>query len=261
VQKKTNPLKLNASKQGQPEKNSNLQSKQSQTEVSSEFRQELTRTLSVAIDLGYWEWNEVENKPAYLSDEMAVILDMTPVALSEMYQYEVDYFHLVHPHTFDYRIVRPSGEVRYVRKLEYGVLVDDGIVLKTFGAIQDITGYRESLQDSEQRYGSLFTQLPLGVSVLDYSVAKTMVDELLSAGINDLKIYFKSHPDLLRKIIEKGVTMIGANQALLDLYGCSSFESLVGRFQDSCRLKLKITPPRFPFFMDSNELRLSDPSF
>ena len=34
-----------------------------------------------------------------------------------------------------------------------------------------------------------------------------------------------------------------------------------GRFQDSCRLKLKITPPRFPFFLDSNELQLSDPSF
>jgi PAS domain-containing protein len=251
VQKKTNPLKLNASKQGQSEKNSNSQPSQNQAEVSSEFRQELTHTLSAAIDIGYWEWDDVDNKPAYLSDEMAVFLGMTPVALSEMYQCEADYFHLVHPHdlslycenlstildpkhprgqahTFDYRIVRPSGEVRYVRELEYGVLVEDGIVLKTFGAIQDVTGYRESLlslQESEQRYGSLFTQLPLGVSVLDYSVAKTMVDELLSAGINDLKIYFKSHPDLLRKIIEKGVTMIEANQALLDLYGCSSFES------------------------------------
>ncbi len=255
MQKKTIPLKLNASKQRQPDENSNPQPSQNQAEVSSEFRQELTRTLSAAIDIGYWEWDDVENKPTYLSDEMAVILGMTPAALSEMYQCEADYFPLVHPHdlslycenlsaildpkhlrgqahTFDYRIVRPSGEVRYVRELEYGVLVEDGIVLKTFGAIQDITGYRESLQDSEQRYGSLFTQLPLGVSVLDYSVAKTMVDELLSAGINDLKIYFKSHPDLLRKIIIKGVTLIEANQALLDLYGCSSFESLVDIDED-----------------------------
>jgi diguanylate cyclase (GGDEF)-like protein/PAS domain S-box-containing protein len=258
VQKKSNTLKLNALKQSQLDENSNLQSKLIQAEVSSEFRQELTRTLSAAIDIGYWEWDDVANKPTYLSDEMAVILGMTPAALSEMYQCEADYFPLVHPqdlslycenlsaildqkhprgqaHTFNYRIVRPSGEVRYVRELEYGVLVEDDIVLKTFGAIQDITGYRESLlslQDSEQRYGSLFTQLPLGVSVLDYSVAKIMVDDLLRSGIDDLKIYFKSHPDLLRKIIEKGVIMIEANQALLDLYGSPSFEALVDIDED-----------------------------
>jgi hypothetical protein len=40
-----------------------------------------------------------------------------------------------------------------------------------------------------------------------------------------------------------------------------NYASVFGRFQDSCRQKLKITPPRFPFFLDSNELRLSDPSF
>ena len=89
---------MNASKQGQSEKNSNPEPSQNQAEVSSEFRQELTHTLSVAIDIGYWEWDDVDNKPAYLSDEMAVFLGMTPVALSEMYQCEADYFHLVHPH-------------------------------------------------------------------------------------------------------------------------------------------------------------------
>jgi diguanylate cyclase (GGDEF)-like protein/PAS domain S-box-containing protein len=253
VQKKSNHLKLKAFKQCQPAECSNLQSKSSQAQVSSEFLQELTRTLSVAIDIGYWEWDDVENKPTYLSDEMAMILGMTPAALSEMYQCEEDFYPLVHPqdlplycqnlsalqdpkhprgqaHTFDYRIVRPSGEVRYLRELEYGILVEDDIVLKTFGAIQDITNYKESqlsLQDSEQRYGSLFTQLPLGVAVLDYSVAKTMVDELLSDDIDDLKTYFESHPDLVRKIIEKGVTMIEANQALLDLYGVPSLQALV----------------------------------
>ena len=98
MQKKTIPLKLNASKQSQPDENSNPQPSQNQAEVSSEFRQELTRTLSAAIDIGYWEWDDVENKPTYLSDEMAVILGMTPAALSKMYQCEADYFPLVHPH-------------------------------------------------------------------------------------------------------------------------------------------------------------------
>lgn len=189
---------------------------------------------------------------------MAVILGMTPAALCEMYQCEADYFPLVHSqdlslycenlnaildpkhlrgqaHTFDYRIIRSNGEVRYVRELEYGVLVEDGVAVKTFGAIQDITDYRESLlslQDSEQRYGSLFTQLPLGVAVLDYSAAKVMVDELLSEGIEDLKTYLETHPDLVRTIIEKGVIMIEANQALLDLYGSPSLQALVDIDED-----------------------------
>ncbi len=43
--------------------------------------------------------------------------------------------------------------------------------------------------------------------------------------------------------------------------GSADNDSVIGRLQDSCRLKLKITPPFFPFFLDSNELRLLDPSF
>ncbi|MFT5503309.1 MAG: diguanylate cyclase (GGDEF)-like protein/PAS domain S-box-containing protein [Gammaproteobacteria bacterium] len=259
--KTSNPLSLSASKQALLDEISTLQSKLNQAEASSEFRQELTHTLSVAIDIGYWEWDAVADKPTYLSDHMAVILGMTPAVLAEMYQCEADFFALVHPqdlslyrenmsaildqehrrglaHTFDYRIIRPDGQVRYLRELEYGVLVEDGVALKTFGAIQDITNYRESLlslQDSEQRYSSLFAQLPLGVAVLDYSAAKIMVDELLSEGIEDLKTYFKNHPDLLRTIIEKGVIMIEANHALLDLYKSPSLRALVDADEDFSR--------------------------
>ena len=50
-------------------------------------------------------------------------------------------------------------------------------------------------------------------------------------------------------------------KSLFRLLHVSTDEVYGGRFQDSCRLKLKITPPRFPFFLDSNELQLSDPSF
>jgi hypothetical protein len=53
----------------------------------------------------------------------------------------------------------------------------------------------------------------------------------------------------------------GKSVELEDDKNSISAEGWVGRFQDSCRQKLKITPPRFPFFLDSNELRLSDPSF
>jgi diguanylate cyclase (GGDEF)-like protein/PAS domain S-box-containing protein len=249
VQKASKPLSLKNSKQALLDEISTLQSKLSQVEATSEFREELNRTLSAAIDIGYWEWDDVEDKPIYLSDQMASILGMTATALSEMYQCEEDFYPLIHPqdlamycenlsailgpnhqrgqaHTFEYRIVRPSGEVRYVRELEYGVLYEDGVAVKSFGAIQDTSDYRESLLSlkySEERYGTLFAQLPQGVSVQDYSDVKTLVDQLLSEGIEDLKGYLKNQPKLLRELVSK-IRVVDANKAILEIYRCSSLQ-------------------------------------
>jgi PAS domain-containing protein len=257
VQKISNPLNLQSSKQALLDELSISQSKVEKLEASNHFKQELTQTLSAAIDIGYWEWDDVEDKPTYLSEEMAIILGLTPEALYELYQCEADYFPLVHPddlalycenlrailkqnhprglaHTFDYRIIRPSGEIRYVRELEYGVLVEDGIAVKTFGAIQDITDHKESqlsLRNSEQNYGSLFTNLPQGVEVEDYSAVKKIVDQLLSEGIGDLKTYLSNQPELLRELVSK-VRLVDANHAALELYRCSSLQQLANREAD-----------------------------
>ncbi|MCP4431947.1 MAG: PAS domain-containing protein, partial [Gammaproteobacteria bacterium] len=95
-------------------------------------------------------------------------------SLYEIYRCEEDFFPLVHPddlehyidnmsvvldpasprglaHTFNYRIVRPNGEVRHVRELEYGAQVEDGVITRSFGAIQDITELKERQQDLEKQ--------------------------------------------------------------------------------------------------------------
>ncbi|MCP4312430.1 MAG: PAS domain-containing protein, partial [Bacteroidetes bacterium] len=117
-------------------------------EADHQSTKELHQILSRAINIGYWEWDETTKRSAYFSEEMAGILGLSLEALYETYQCEEDYFSFVHPddlehlinnlssilspdhqrgraHTFDYRIVRPDGEVRYLRELEYGTREED----------------------------------------------------------------------------------------------------------------------------------------
>jgi hypothetical protein len=89
------------------------------------------------------------------------------------------------------------------------------------------------------------------VDLLEY---KYPVLHFLRGGFRGKSIDLKSR-------IAQHVSMLEIDVELEDDKNSISAEGWVGRFQDSCRQKLKITPPRFPFFLDSNELRLSDPSF
>jgi diguanylate cyclase (GGDEF)-like protein len=183
---------------------------------------------------------------------MAGIFGMSLESLYEIYQQEEDFFPFVHPddlehyisnlsavldpdhprglaHTFDYRIVRPDGEVRYVRELEYGTREEDGVVTRSYGAIQDMTDQHESrraARESEQRYSSLFSKLPLGVMEQDWSSIKQGVDRLRSEGVEDLKAYFIENPQVLRELVAT-ISIKSVNEALLKIYGAETAEQYI----------------------------------
>ena len=222
------------------------------TKADIEFRQELHNTLSGAMNIGYWEWDEIKHRPIFLSKEMADILGVSQESLNEQFQCHEDYLNFIHPddkirvrkiqnlvpdsdhlrgcsRTFDYRIIRPGGEVRSIRELEYGILDEHGIVIRTYGAIQDISDQSRSaraLQQSEQRYSSLFSELPLGVQEQDWSRIKIGVDKLRSEGIEDLKAYFEDNPSILREFVDS-ITIVSVNDALLKIYGTESAEVFI----------------------------------
>lgn len=238
--------------QEKTDENKRLREQLAVNEAASEFRQELHRTLSRAINIGYWEWDEVTKKPAYFSEEMADILGMSLESLHEYYQCEEDYFPLVHPddletyiqnlnavlspdhprssaHRFDYRIVRPNGEVRHVLELEYGKLEENGEITRSFGAIQDITDNRESarlLQVSEQRYSALFSKLPLGVMEQDWSDIKKGIDKLRSEGVDDLMDYLQKYPVVLKEMVDS-IVITSVNDRLLEIYDADSINDLI----------------------------------
>jgi len=248
---------LPSSKQEPVEEIEYLREKLVETEAALEFKQELHQTLSGAINIGYWEWDEITKRPTYLSEELAAILGMSLASLYEQYLCEEDYFRFVHPddleryidnlsvilnpnhprgsaHTFEYRIVRPDGEVRHLLELEYGKLEEDGVVTRTFGAIQDITDRLESeraLEQSEQSYSSLFSQLPLGVQEQDWSLIKEAVDKLRSEGVEDLKGYFENNPSKLKELLSS-IRVTRVNSALLRIYGAISIEEYIESEED-----------------------------
>jgi hypothetical protein len=51
------------------EENRRLQEKIAKMEAELQSRKEREQTLSAAIKLGFWEWDEINNRPNYLSKE------------------------------------------------------------------------------------------------------------------------------------------------------------------------------------------------
>jgi PAS domain-containing protein len=104
-------------------------------------------------------------------------------------------------------------------------------VIRPFVLARDNAKSLQSLKNSEQRHGFLFANLPQGVEIQDYSAVKKIVDQLLSAGIEDLKTYLTNQPVLLQELASK-IRLVDANHALLELYGCSSLQQLVDNEAD-----------------------------
>jgi PAS domain-containing protein len=118
--------------------------------------------------------------------------------------------------------------------MEIGLHEKDGELLQSYGAVQDTTEYHrllETAHNSEERYSSLFSQMPLGFMEQDYSSIKQKIDSLRADGVEDIRGYLEAHGDLLRELIE-GTTVTAVNDALLALYGAKSLEEFTEDDED-----------------------------
>jgi len=191
-------------------------------EAAVKLQQDLHQTLSNAISIGYWEWDETIKQAAYFSKEMADILGMSLESLYEMYHSEEDFFPLVHPddlkhyianlsvvlspkhprglaHIFEYRIVRPNGEMRYVRELEYGILEKDGVITRSFGAIQDVTEYANMRKDIEESAAKL--KLAARTAKLGYWHYDEVALKYLDISEEYADIYGYTVPEFLERFL------------------------------------------------------------
>ena len=147
------------------------------------------KIISKDLNLGFWEWDEIENRAIYYSEEYATIFGIGREELEQQYQTLYDFSKKVHPDdlenynqnltlsnytslktsqgfSHEFRIIRPDGQVRHVKETEHLILNSDEEIISSYGVLQDITELKltvRALEQSEESYSSLFFNLPIGV--------------------------------------------------------------------------------------------------
>jgi EAL domain-containing protein (putative c-di-GMP-specific phosphodiesterase class I)/signal transduction histidine kinase/DNA-binding response OmpR family regulator len=226
-----------------------LRSELAAAKASIESRDYRSGTFSRMLNLGIWEWDEIEDKPIFYSEQMGEVYGVDADDFESGFTSQTDFERLVHrddlehfreridgqilepgvPNIFDYRIITGKREIRYLREYVQGVFDDRGTLTASFGMVQDVTDSQQAiaaLKASEERYHSLFEQMPLGVQEEDYSAVKKVVDKLLFQGVDDLRTYFLENPIVLREMV--GQTRItNVNEALLRLHEADSKEEFI----------------------------------
>ena len=235
--------------------NEALRAELKQAQAALKFQKYRRRGISKMLKVGFWEWNEKTNKPISFSPEMADVLGVDasrleylfhqPQAFNEMlhpddvqaYEHNSDSQSLLKPglpHIFEYRIIVGGNDIRHIREYEQGVFDANAKLVSSFGVIQDVTATQtavEALKKSEERYHSLFEQMPLGVQEEDYSAVKKVVDELRAKGVSDIEAFFLDNMEMLRSLVGK-TRITNVNETLLRLHNADSREQFLAAEAD-----------------------------
>ncbi len=128
-----------------------------------------------------------------------------------------------------YRITTKDGCMKWVSDKGKAWYDADGNCTGIEGLITDITeriSILESLRVSEQRYKSLFENMPLSLWEDDYSGALKYLEEIGAEGITDLQSYLLSDYARIRELIAR-IRIIDLNRSTIELYGGISKENLL----------------------------------
>ena len=127
------------------------------------------------------------------------------------------------PFDMVYRIIRSDGEIRYVRSSARTIKNKTGNA-KMFGTFQDITQLKQvefALQESEERYRTIFENSPIAIWEEDFSEVQNSFNELRAAGITDFRDYFEKNPDEVFRLT-KLVKITNINQTSVSFFEASS---------------------------------------
>ncbi len=140
--------------------------------------------------VGYWVWDEIEEKATYCSDEMAEICGVAAgrELASMLTSFERD-LEFVHPDDRDrfaelvresealktgydteYRIVRADGEVRHLRQILEPVLDAQGNLVRSNGITQDVTEQKrieEAVRTRDAWLGAILENAPIEIVLKD----------------------------------------------------------------------------------------------
>jgi len=138
--------------------------------LAEEALRESEARLSKAAEMakiGYWVWDEIEDKSVYCSDEMAKIYGLASGAeLTSMTSSHTADLAWVHPEDqerfaevvrtakdtgrgfdFEHRIINSKGEIRNLRVIEEQISNEEGQLIRSSGVTQDITDQKRVEED------------------------------------------------------------------------------------------------------------------
>ncbi len=126
-----------------------------------------------------------------------------------------------------FRVPLPDGSFRILSWASRLQQVDrSGQPRRVIGVVQDVTGFEESTP--AERYQRLFHESPTALCELDWSLVRERIDELQSAGVEDLRKWYEDHPDELPRLARR-VRIVDANEAMLQMYGAESLPDFSGQ--------------------------------
>jgi PAS domain S-box-containing protein len=145
----------------------------------------LFREAERLAHVGHWEWDLASGRVEFMADEIFTIHGFTPAQWRGTFEALLD---VVHPEDvplleraveatltsgsaeLEHRIVRPDGEIRFVRKHTKAVLDSGGKAVRVVGTCQDITdqkaGERE-IEHSRQLMAAITDNMAEGMIAVD----------------------------------------------------------------------------------------------
>lgn len=204
------------------------------TESALRRSEHLLADAQALMHLGSYDLDLVDNQ-TYWTEETYRILGRDPAQPAPTATDFARYVHpvdvetvsaafdraILHGETLDlkYRIVRPSGEVRFVHSLSRPVVNAEGRVTHLVGTLMDITERKQmedALQFSDQRYRSLFEDSPISLWEEDFSQVKVYLDSLRAEGVTNLRDYFRQKPEVVSHCANL-VRVLDVNKATVTL--------------------------------------------
>ena len=86
---------------------------------------------------------------------------------------------------------------------------------------------RKAISDSEARYRHIFQTAGVAIREQDFTAAKAAVDELIEAGVTDIRRHCERHPSFVSETLAT-VQIVDVNDATVRMFGASDATDLVG---------------------------------
>ncbi|MCO5734163.1 sensor histidine kinase [Rhizobium sp. SSA_523] len=96
--------------------------------------------------------------------------------------------------------------------------VTTALLLRNDRARAALLETNEALRHSEARYRSIFDRTRVALWERDYSRLRSFLMELKASGVSDIKLYARSHPDVLAQCAGM-IDVVDANEAAMELLG------------------------------------------